>query len=181
MYVGIICVLAKCAPCPITCNILYLAGSAFYIRWGNSGCPVRETKLYSGHIFESSNTRAYANGDYLCLPDDSDVSTPQTTETSTLYLNDVTDSDHKTVPCVACLVSGRSTVFTYPGHTNCPTGWTAEYVGYEAANPMSPGPTLCLDTSHGDWLSREDPCFNLAVIAKGAGQKNVVSCVVCSI
>ena len=52
---------------------------------------------------------------------------------------------------------GHTTVFTYPGHTNCPTGWTAEYVGY--------GQALCLDTSHGDRLS-QNPCFNLTVLQR---------------
>ena len=103
-----------------------------------------------------------------------------------LNLKDVTDSYGKTVPCVACLASGRSTVFTFPDNTVCPYGWTTEYVGYEAANPKWPGQNLCVDTYFGDKLS-QTPCNNLAVIAKGPlnaysyQPQDVVSCVVCSI
>ena len=90
-------VLAKFVLYPITCNILYLAGPAFYICWGNSACSACETNCtLDTCIVESSNT-AYANGDYCCLPDNSDDSTPQTAEKPTLNLKDVTDSNRKTV------------------------------------------------------------------------------------
>ena len=101
-----------------------------------------------------------------------------------LNLEDVTDANGHTIPCVACLASGRSTVFTFPDNTVCPYGWYAEYVDYEATNPKWPGENLCVDTNYGSKLS-QSPCNDLAVIAKGAlnaysyATQDVVSYVVC--
>ena len=33
-------------------------------------------------------------------------------------------------PCAFCYVGGRSTVAMIPARTQCPDGWTTEYVGY---------------------------------------------------
>ena len=173
-----------CNTCIMYCCAFYFTGAVLYIRWGNNACPAGETNVHSGHIVESSNAND-ANGDYLCLPDAHNAYPPQT-QAPLLNSKDVTDSYGKTVPCVACLASGRSTVFTFPDNIVCPHGWTAEYVGYEAANPKWPGQNLCVDTYLGDKLSQA-PCNNLAVIAKGPlnaysyAPQNVVSCAVCSI
>ena len=134
------------------CCAFYFTGAVLYIRWGNNACPAGETNVHSGHIVESSNAND-ANGDYLCLPDAHNAYPPQT-QAPLLNSKDVTDSYGKTVPCVACLASGRSTVFTFPDNIVCPHGWTAEYVGYEAANPKWPGQNLCVDTYLGDKLSQ---------------------------
>ena len=146
-------------------------------------CPAGESNVYSGHIVVSNNAKD-ADGDYLCLPDAHNSYPPQT-QSPLLNLEDVTDANGNAVPCVACLASGRSTVFTFPDNTVCPYGWYAEYVGYEATNPKWPGENICVDTNYGSKLS-QSPCNNLAVIAKGAlnaysyATQDVVSCVVCS-
>ena len=36
-------------------------------------------------------------------------------------------------PCAVCYVGGRSTVFMVPARTQCPDGWTMEYLGYLAS------------------------------------------------
>ena len=148
-------------------------------------CPTGETNVYSGRIVENNNAKD-VDGDYTCLPDAKNAYPPQT-QSPLLNLEDVTDANKKTVPCVACLATGRSTVFTFPDNTVCPYGWSTEYVGYEAANPNWPGENLCVDTSFGAQLS-QSPCNGLAVIAKSASSAytdtplyTIVSCVVCSI
>ena len=112
----------------------------FYIRWGKNTCPVGETNVYSGHFVANGNDDG-ANGDYQCLPE---ANPPQTQNT---------DSDGKNIPCAACLATGRSTVFTFPGKTVCPTGWTTEYVGKDS-KWSGRNKNLCVDTDYPNTLSQ---------------------------
>jgi len=106
----------------------------------------------------------------------------------------------KQAACALCHVQGRSAVTMIPARTECPSGWTTEYVGYLVSaytvdhTPSSHGRTsyVCLDEAPERALNndRRDPtksgllyptevlCGSLPCSIYPNGRE--LACVVCS-
>ena len=161
------------------------AGSSFYNTFGSSECAEGETNLYAGHVAMSSNgNNAY--GGFVCVSSSARpiVSTParrQATVDSGLTMVDVTDANGNQIPCAGCVTSDESVVITYPDSMICPAGFNMKYAGFLAANPKSPGNSICVHADIGVDLVL-NPSDSLAVVSKvNAYSANAVTCVVCSL
>ena len=138
------------------------SSGATYVRWGRTVCPPGAERIYEGLASSTANSVGGGTDESLCLPNDPEYLSNDTTNWALGTLYDIQYSyrgsgsfplanlHRENTPCAVCFVD-RSTILTIPAKYTCPTGWTREYYGYLATEHTTPGrrrkDTICVDVN----------------------------------
>ena len=127
--------------------------------------------LFKGYAAGAIHYKGGSGSNFLCLPEDPQWKTYRDgdqnsgsiagVEYELVSVNNVfsvvnnggNPLGNKQAPCVVCYVSGRSAILMIPARTQCPDGWTSEYVGYlvsehalsSSTNPRHRSNYVCWD------------------------------------
>ncbi|XP_072032190.1 uncharacterized protein [Amphiura filiformis] len=134
------------------------SGSAVYIRWGRTVCPVTASLVYKGLAGGKWFEHTGSGSNYLCLPEDPDYDDYQAGdhgERATIYSAEYQilsfppfEGKHNhDVPCVVCQANIRTSLLMIPAKQTCPDTWTLEYYGYLMAESQSHSSSefVCVD------------------------------------
>lgn len=124
-----------------------------YIRWGRHSCENDARVLYRGYSAGPLFIKTGGGGNYLCLHDTPQWSSPQPGvaewaskiygvqyEVSNVFStrnNGNVGLVDQPAACAMCYVPSRSTTVMIPARTECPTGWTREYGGFIVADHVN--------------------------------------------
>ena len=185
------------------------AGGVVYTRWGRTTCPTGQGTqlLYAGRAAGTPQMDTGGGANYLCLPDDPDHLPYESGVQGESYIAGVdywfesrqplAASNYHNAPCAVCFVATRSVELMIPARTQCPTGWTLEYVGYLMSDwryrdgrttyvcvDNNPESLLGLDSNNrlrdGRFHLVEPICDGLLCSASQYSAEKELACVVCT-
>ncbi|XP_072030315.1 short-chain collagen C4-like [Amphiura filiformis] len=124
------------------------SGSAVYIRWGRTVCPVTASLVYKGVAGGKWYSQTGGGSNYLCLPDtpeyddyragvDDNRAFVYSSEYQYNSFPPLADSMNHDAPCAVCLANNRISLMIIPAKMTCPATWTREYHGYLMASKES--------------------------------------------
>ena len=178
-----------------------------YVRWGRSVCPKGVERLYVGLASGTGNTVGGGTDQTLCLPNDPQYLSHDTSNYAmgTLYHVEyavhgdasypLADKHRSNTPCAVCYVSNKSTVLVIPAWYTCPSGWNREYYGYLTAEHTTPNrarkDTICIDVNSesagGEGLTPSScacfmdvKCNNKGHACPPYAERKPLTCAVCS-
>ncbi|XP_065841831.1 short-chain collagen C4-like [Oscarella lobularis] len=128
-------------------RLFFLAGSVTYVRWGRTTCPSGAELVYEGRAGGAGHGTSGGGSSYQCLPKQPIYDGYYTGSGQTYsYMYNAEYEVYKfnpfaphvqrddDVPCVVCLVRGKTALLMIPARNVCPSGWRREYYGYLMAS-----------------------------------------------
>lgn len=118
------------------------SSGSVYTRWGRSSCPAGHSKVYSGPVAGPHYSHAGGGANLLCLtPIPKSLaykaglqSAARLFRTEYEISNNIGTlnslNDHEAVCAVCQAPAGRQYSMTVHGSTSCPSGFSADYIGY---------------------------------------------------